>query len=135
VQQEQHVEAIWTGTPWLGRVLSGIAIAFLVVDTAGKLLRVTPVIEGTVRLGYPESSVFQIGLLLLVGVVLYAIPRTSILGAIYLTGFLGGALASHFRIGSPLFSHILFAVYVAAFVWGGLALRNPRLLSLLIDAR
>ena len=129
------MEAIWTGTPWLGRVLSGIAIAFLVVDTAGKLLGVTPVIEGTVRLGYPESSVFQIGLLLLVGVVLYAIPRTSILGAIYLTGFLGGALASHFRIGSPLFSHILFAVYVAAFVWGGLALRNPRLLSLLIDAR
>ena len=129
------MEAIWTGTPWLGRVLSGSAIAFLVVDTAGKLLGVTPVIEGTVRLGYPESSVFQIGLLLLVGVVLYAIPRTSILGAIYLTGFLGGALASHFRIGSPLFSHILFAVYVAAFVWGGLALRNPRLLSLLIDAR
>ena len=129
------MEAFLTGTPWLGRVLSGIAIAFLVVDTAGKLLRVTPVIEGTVRLGYPESAVFQIGLLLLVGVVLYAIPRTSILGAIYLTGFLGGALASHFRIGSPLFSHILFAVYVAAFVWGGLALRNPRLLSLLIDAR
>lgn len=129
------MEAIWTGTPWLGRVLSGIAIAFLVVDTAGKLLRVTPVIEGTVRLGYPESAVFQIGLLLLIGVVLYAVPRTSILGAIYLTGFLGGALASHFRIGSPLFSHILFAVYVAAFVWGGLALRNPRLLSLLVDAR
>lgn len=129
------MEAILTGTPWLGRVLSGIAIAFLVVDTAGKLLRVTPVIEGTVSLGYPESAVFQIGLLLLLGVVLYAIPRTSILGAIYLTGFLGGALASHFRIGSPVFSHVLFAVYVAAFVWGGLALRNPRLLSLLIDAR
>ena len=129
------MEAILTGTPWLGRVLSGIAIAFLVVDTAGKLLRVTPVIEVTVSLGYPESAVFQIGLLLLLGVVLYAIPRTSILGAIYLTGFLGGALASHFRIGSPVFSHVLFAVYVAAFVWGGLALRNPRLLSLLIDAR
>ena len=129
------MEAILTGTPWLGRVLSGIAIAFLVVDTAGKLLRVSPVIEGTVSLGYPESAVFQIGLLLLLGVVLYAIPRTSILGAIYLTGFLGGALASHFRIGSPVFSHVLFAVYVAAFVWGGLALRNPRLLSLLIDAR
>lgn len=129
------MEAIWTSTPWIGRVLSGIAIAFLVVDTVGKLLRVTPVIEGTVKLGYPESAAFQIGLLLLVGVILYAIPRTSILGAIYLTGFLGGAFASHFRIGSPLFSHILFAVYVAVFVWGGLALRNPRLLSLLIDAR
>jgi len=129
------MEAIWSSVPWIGRVMSGIAIAFLLFDTVGKLMRVTPVMEGTVRLGYPESTVFQIGVLLLVGVALYAIPRTSVLGAIYLTGFLGGAVASHLRIGSPLFSHILFAVYVAIFVWGGLALRNPRLLSLLVDAR
>lgn len=129
------METVWLSTPWVGRILSGIAIAFLAVDTLGKLLRVGPVIEGTVRLGYPESAVVPVGLLLLAGVVLYAIPRTSILGAIYLTGFLGGAVASHFRIGSPLFSHVMFAVYVAAFVWGGLALRNPRLLSLLVDAR
>ena len=80
-------------------------------------------------------AVVPLGLLLLVGVVLYAIPRTSVLGAIYLTGFLGGAVATHFRVGSPLFTHVLFAVYVAVFVWGGLALRNPRLLSLLTDAR
>lgn len=129
------MEAIWSSVPWIGRVMSGIAVAFLLFDTVGKLMRVTPVMEGTVRLGYPESTVFQIGVLLLVGVALYAIPRTSVLGAIYLTGFLGGAVASHLRIGSPLFSHILFAVYVAIFVWGGLALRNPRLLSLLVDAR
>lgn len=129
------MEAIWSSAPWIGRVMSGIAVAFLLFDTVGKLMRVTPVMEGTVRLGYPESTVFQIGVLLLVGVALYAIPRTSVLGAIYLTGFLGGAVASHLRIGSPLFSHILFAVYVAIFVWGGLALRNPRLLSLLVDAR
>jgi hypothetical protein len=93
------------------------------------------VVEGTVRLGYPESTVFPIGVLLLVGVVLYAIPRTSVLGAIYLTGFLGGAVATHFRVGSPLFSHIIFAVYVALLVWGGLVSRNPRLPSLLADAR
>lgn len=129
------MEAISASAPWIGRILSGIAIAFLLVDTAGKLMRITPVVEGTVKLGYPESAVFPIGVLLLVGVVLYAIPRTSALGAIYLTGFLGGAVATHFRVGSPLFSHILFAVYVAVFVWGGLALRNPRLLSLLVDAR
>jgi hypothetical protein len=129
------METVWLSTPWVGRILSGIVIAFLALDTLGKLLRVGPVIEGTVRLGYPESAVVPVGLLLLAGVVLYAFPRTSVLGAIYLTGFLGGAVASHFRIGSPLFSHVMFAVYVAAFLWGGLALRNPRLLSLLIDAR
>lgn len=134
-ERADGMDVISASTPWIGRILSGIAIAFLAVDTAGKLFRVAPVVEGTVKLGYPESAVIQIGVLLLIGVALYAIPRTSVLGAIYLTGFLGGALATHFRIGSPLFSHVLFAVYVAAFVWGGLALRNPRLLSLLLDAR
>lgn len=121
--------------PLIGRILSGIAIVFLLVDTLGKLMRVRQVVEGTVNLGYPESAVLPIGVLLLVGVVLYAVPMTSVLGAIYLTGFLGGAVATHVRVGSPLLSHVLFAVYVAAFVWGGLALRNPRLLSLLTDAR
>jgi hypothetical protein len=129
------MEAISANAPLIGRILSGVAIAFLLVDTVGKLARVTQVVEGTVRLGYSESAVVPMGVLLLAGVVLYAIPRTSVLGAIYLTGFLGGAVATHFRVGSPLFSHVLFAVYVAMFVWGGLALRNPRLLSLLTDAR
>jgi hypothetical protein len=117
---------------WTGRTLSGIAIAFLFVDAVGKLMRASPVVEGAVKLGYPEDVVLTLGLLLMIGVVLYAIPKTSLVGAIYLTAFLGGALATHFRVGSPLFTHILFSVYVAAFVWGGLALRNPRLLSLLI---
>ena len=121
--------------PLIGRILSGIVIVFLLVDTLGKLIRVAPVIEGTLQLGYPESAIVPIGLLLLAGVVLYAIPRTSVLGAIYLTGFLGGAVATHFRVGSPLLTHVLFAVYVALFVWGGLALRNPRLRALLADAR
>jgi hypothetical protein len=129
------METVLASAPWIGRILSGIVVAFLLVDTVGKLIRVGPVIEGTVKLGYPETAVLPIGLLLLVGVALYAIPRTSVLGAIYLTGFLGGAVAAHYRIGSPLFTHVLFAVYVATFVWGGLALRNPRLLSLLVDPR
>lgn len=119
---------------WAGRVLSGLAIAFLLFDAVGKLLRVAPVLKGTAELGYPESAVVPIGVLLLVGVVLYAIPRTSVLGAIYLAAYLGGAVATHFRVGSPLATHTLFPVYVAGFVWGGLALRSPRLASLLLGS-
>lgn len=118
---------------WAGRILSGIVILFLLADAIAKLLEVAPVMEGTVKLGYPDNLVFPVGVLLMVGVILYAIPRTSLLGAIYLTGFLGGAFATHFRIGSPLFTHVLFSVYVGLFMWGGLALRNPRLMSLLIS--
>ncbi|HEU4501025.1 MAG TPA: DoxX family protein [Nitrospira sp.] len=116
---------------WFGRVLSTLAVLFLFVDAIGKLLRVGPVVEGTVKLGYQENAVFPLGVLLLIGVVLYAMPRTSLLGAIYLTAFLGGAVATHVRVGSPLATHVLFGVYVAVFLWGGLALRSPRLLTLL----
>lgn len=119
---------------WSGRALSALAILFLLVDAIGKLLRVGPVVEGTVKLGYQENVVFPLGVLLLIGVVLYAIPQTSFVGAIYLTGFLGGAVASQVRIESPLVTHVLFGVYVAVFLWGGLALRSPRLLTLLTDA-
>lgn len=98
-------------------------------------MRVAPVIEGTVKLGYPENAVFPIGVLLLVGVVLYVVPHTRMLGAIYLTAYLGGAVATHYRMGNPLASHVLFPVYVAAFLWGGLALREPRVLSLLIGSK
>jgi hypothetical protein len=121
-----------SGLVWIGRILSGIAVAFLLFDAVGKLMRVAPVLEGAVNLGYPERTVFPMGILLMVGVILYVIPQTSVLGAVYLTGFLGGAVASHYRLGNPLASHVLFPVYVAAFLWGGLALRNLKLLSLLI---
>jgi len=120
---------------WVGRVLSGIAVAFLAFDAIGKLAKVAPVIEGTLKLGYPETAIFPIGLLLVIGIVLYVIPTTSVLGAIYLTAFLGGTVATHFRVGSPMLTHVLFGVYVAAFVWGGLALRNPRLVALLTGTR
>ena len=117
---------------WTGRILSGIAVAFLLFDATGKLMRVAPVLEGTVKLGYPEHTVFPMGVLLLVGVILYVMPKTSILGAIYLAAYLGGAVASHYRLNNPLVSHVLFPVYVAAFLWCGLALRTPALLTLLI---
>ena len=116
---------------WAGRVLSGIVAVFLFVDALGKLLRVAPVIEGTVKLGYPQEVVFPLGVLLLIGLALYLVPKTAVLGAIFLTAFLGGAVAAHYRIGSPFATHVLFGVYVAAFVWGGLVLRNPRLWTLL----
>ena len=119
---------------WIGRVLSGIAVAFLLFDATGKLLKVGPVIEGSAKLDYPENTIVPIGVLLLIGVVLYLIPRTSVLGAIYLAAYLGGAVASHYRLGNPLATHILFPVYVAAFLWGGLALRSPRVLAVLTGA-
>jgi len=129
------VESLFVGQVWVGRIVSGLAVAFLLFDVTGKLARVTPVIEGTVKLGYPESAIVPIGVILLVGVVLYVIPQTSLLGAIYLAGYLGGAVATHFRVGNPLATHTLFPVYVATFLWAGLALRDPRLLSLLIGGR
>ena len=119
------------GQVWAGRILSGIAVAFLLFDAAGKLMRVEPVMEWHMQLGFPTSTVVPIGVLLLVGVVPYAIPRTSVLGAIWRTAYLGSAVATHVRVGNPLATHALFPVYVAACVWGGLALRKPRLLGLL----
>jgi hypothetical protein len=126
------MEAIPATQLWIGRALSGLVIVFLFVDAAGKLFRAGPVMEGAVRLGYPADTVFTMGVLLLIGAILYTLPRTAVIGAIYLTGFLGGALATHFRVGSPLFTHVLFSVYVAALMWGGLVLRNPRLTTVLL---
>jgi hypothetical protein len=95
-----------------------------------KLLQLAPAVEGTAKLGFPPDSVFIIGLLELACVVLYAYRRTSMLGAVLLTGYLGGALATHFRLGDPLFTHVLFPTYVASFAWGGLYLRDARLRGL-----
>ena len=116
---------------WAGRIMSGLAILFLAFDAVAKLLRLAPVIEGSTQLGYPASVVFGLGVILLVSVITYAIPATSVLGAILLTGYLGGAIATHVRVGNPLFSHTLFPIYVAALIWGGLYLRDPRLRAII----
>ena len=123
------------GRLWTGRILSGIAVAFLAMDALMKILRLEPAVTTTAELGWGNVSVVSIGALLAIGIVLYVIPRTSALGAVYLTGYLGGAVATHVRIGSPLATHVLFPVYVAVLVWGGLALRNPRLVTLLTSGR
>lgn len=116
---------------WAGRILSTLVVLFLIMDSVGKLAKPAPVVEGTIQLGYPESVLLGLGIVLLTCVVLYVIPHTSIFGAILLTGYLGGAIATHVRVGNPLFSHILFPVYVALLVWGGLYLRDDRLHALL----
>lgn len=110
-----------------GWILSGLAILFLLFDAVGKLMKPAMVVEGTVTLGYPESVITGLGTVLLLSTILYAIPRVSFLGALLLTGYLGGAVATHVRVEDPLFSHTLFPVYVAIFVWGGLYLRNKKL--------
>jgi hypothetical protein len=118
---------------WSGRVVSGLVIVFLLFDGAIKLVP-WPVVTDTMdRMGYGSSEKLarSLGLITLVCTVLYAVPPTSILGAILLTGYLGGAIASHVRIGSPLFSHVLFGFYLGLMVWGGLWLRDRSLRALM----
>ena len=116
---------------WTGRAMSTLAALFLFVDGVMKLVKPAPVVEATIQLGYPENVILGIGVVLLVCVLLYVIPNTSILGAILLTGYLGGAIATHVRVGNPLFSHTLFPVYIALLIWGGLFLREDRLRALI----
>ena len=117
--------------PWPGRILSGLSILFLLMDSAMKLVKTQAAIEGTVQLGYREGVLVPLGIVLLGCVILYAIPRTAVLGAILLTGYLGGAVATHVRVGDPLFTHVLFPVYVGLMIWGGLYLRDVRVRSLI----
>jgi hypothetical protein len=121
---------------WLGRVLSGLVILFMLFDGAIKLVPWPIVTETMDRIGYGSSETLArtLGAITIASTILYAIPPTSILGAILLTGYLGGAIASHVRIDSPLFSHVLFGFYIGLMVWGGLWLRD-RSLSRLIPFR
>jgi hypothetical protein len=112
---------------WTGRILSGLVIVFLLFDGAIKLIPLDIVIETSRQLGIPTDLAVMLGVLTLIGTVLYAWPRTSVLGAILLSGYLGGAIYVHVRAGSPLFSHTLFGVYLGIMIWGGLYLRDERL--------
>jgi hypothetical protein len=115
---------------WTGRIISGLVALFLLVDSVMKVMKAPVAVQGNIQLGYPESTVFGIGAVLLVSTLLYVIPRTAILGAILLTGYLGGAIATNVRVGNPLFSYVLFPVYVAVLIWGGLFLRDGQLRAL-----
>ena len=126
------VQAAPTSTTmlWAGRIMSGLVVLFLVFDGAIKLIPLDIVITTSQELGIPTYLARTLGVMTLVGTLLYAWPRTSVLGAILLTGYLGGAIYVHVRIGSPLFSHTLFGVYLGLLIWGGLWLRDERLRSL-----
>ena len=115
---------------WTGRILSGLAVLFFLVDGAMKLWKPAVVVEATRQLGYPESDIVGIGVLLLTCTVLYLVPRTSILGAVLLTGYLGGAVASQVRAGNGWFN-VVFPVIFGALVWSGLWLRDLRVRNLL----
>ena len=113
--------------------MSAVVILFLIFDAAIKLIPIQPVIDSMVQLGYPGTTGIArgLGVVTLVCVVLYAWPRTAVLGAILMTGLLGGAIATHLRVGSPIFSHLLFGLYLGLLAWGGLYLRDPRLRTLM----
>jgi len=112
---------------WAGYILSGLAILFLLMDSIIKLLQLDVAVETTLELGYLASVVPILGGILLLCTIIYIIPQTSVLGAILLTAYLGGAIATHMRIGNPLFSHVLFPVYLGLMLWGGLYLRDTGL--------
>jgi hypothetical protein len=118
-------------TIWAGRILSAFAILFLAFDTIIKVLNLPPAVEATTQLGYPVGLVVMIGIIELACLAVYTIPRTSVLGAILLTGYLGGAIATQVRAGSPLFS-VVFPVIIGALIWGGLFLRDGQLRALLL---
>jgi hypothetical protein len=125
-----HTLSVPTKTLVAGYVLTTLVSLFLAFDTVIKVLMLAPAVQGTAQLGYPANTVVWIGMIELVCLVLYLVPRTSVLGALLLTGYLGGAIATHVRVGSPLLSHTLFPIYVALLTWGGLYLREPRLREL-----
>lgn len=123
-------------TYWLGWGLSGLAIAFCLMDAIMKLLALPFVLEASDRIGFHgETVIRELGVILLGCTILYAIPATAVLGAVLLTGYLGGAVAAHLRLGDPLFTHVLSGVYGGLLAWGGLYLRDPTVRAIFPWAR
>jgi hypothetical protein len=118
-------------TLWAGRVMTGLAALFLLFDATVKVLALPIAVDATTELGYAASVVVPLGILQLVLLLLYLVPATAVLGAVLWTGYLGGAVATHVRVGAPLFSQTLFPTYVGALVWGGLWFRDATLRSLI----
>src|SRR6187402_1386041 len=116
---------------WISYIMSGLVILFMLFDSIMKFVKPREVIEGTLALGYGEEHLIVIGTLGLISTLLYALPRTSFLGAILLTAYFGGAVATHVRLNNPMFTHTLFTVYFGILIWGGLWLRNSKLRELL----
>ncbi|PTM58696.1 DoxX family protein [Desmospora activa] len=115
---------------WTANIMSGVVILFMVFDSVMKFVKPAAVVKGTLELGYGEHHIAVIGTLGLLSTVLYTLPRTSVLGAIMLTGYFGGAVATQIRMDYPLFSHTLFPVYIAILAWGGIWLRDNKVREL-----
>ena len=116
---------------WTGRIMSWLPAAFLLLGAVMNLVKPDEVVKNTVAVGFSESVIRPIGAVLLASTVLYLVPRTAVLGAVLLTGYLGGAVATHVRLGDPLFPQTLFPAFFGALLWGGLVLRDRRLRALL----
>lgn len=119
---------------WAGWVVTALVVLFLIFDTAVKLLELPVAVTSTVELGYPAGAVVVIGAIEAVCLALYLWPRTALLGAVLLVGYLGGAVATHVRVGNPLFSHMLFPIFIAALLWLGLWLRSGRVRRIVREA-
>ncbi len=124
------IKTISKGRLWTAQIMSGIVIPFMLMDSIMKFVQPPSVIEGTVSLDFTGHHIFVIGILGLLSTLLYTYPRTSVLGAVLLTGYWGGAIATHLRLDNPLFTHILFPVYLAILAWGGIWLVNDQLRNL-----
>ena len=111
---------------WTGRIITAVPVLFLVFDSVIKVLNIQPVVEAMARLGYPTGVAIEIGLLEIACLALYLVPRTATIGAVLLTAFLGGAVATHVRVSDPMLSHTLFPTYIGAMLWLGLLLRDNR---------
>src|SRR5262249_25127307 len=131
MQPIDQTAPISNGALWTGRVMSGLVIAFLLLDAGMKLIPLDVVLEASAQLGLPAHLARPLGIILLICTLLYALPNTSVLGAILLTGYLGGTVITHLRVGSPLFTHMLFGIYLGLLLWGGIYLRDPRVRALI----
>jgi hypothetical protein len=118
------------GRLWTARIMGGIVILFMLFDSISKLFQPAPVVDGTLQLGFAQHHIVPLGIIGLLCTLLYAFPRTSILGAILLTAYYGGAAATHLRLDNPLFTHILFSVYLGVLAWGALWLKDERVRKL-----
>lgn len=129
----ESVAAIGSGKKalWTGRILSGLAVLFLGFDAVFKLTSAEAAASASAQLGWSASAILQLGIIELLCLAVYLVPRTAILGAVLWTGYLGGAIATHVRVENPLFTHTLFPIYVAVFLWGGLYLRDRRVGALI----
>lgn len=126
MQSRTQAGPVSKGRLWTGRIISAVVVLFLLFDSITKVMKVRAVLEASAQLGYPTGTIFTIGIILLICTVFYVIPQTAVLGALLLTGYLGGAVASNLRIGNPTFN-TFFPIVFALLVWVGIFLREPRL--------